>query len=153
MVTDLGLDGVQWNIVLSVFFVPYILLEIPSNMLLKRFKRPSYYLGILIVCWGIVMTMMGVVKNFAGLLATRILLGVFEFVHTQPIRCDLADTLTERAFSQAQFTSAHFGTCQRTLPPESPTSTAHLLFQALSAEFSPHVSLRWMALADTKGES
>jgi MFS family permease len=78
MVEDLGLDGVQWNIVLSVFFVPYILLEVPSNMLLKKFKRPSYYLGILIVCWGIVMTMMGVVKNFAGLLATRILLGVFE---------------------------------------------------------------------------
>jgi sugar phosphate permease len=78
MVTDLGLDGVQWNIVLSVFFVPYILLEVPSNILLKKFKRPSYYLGILIVCWGIVMTMMGVVKNFAGLLATRILLGVFE---------------------------------------------------------------------------
>ncbi|CAN9262229.1 unnamed protein product [Alternaria alternata] len=78
MVTDLGLDGVQWNIVLSVFFVPYILLEVPSNILLKKFKRPSYYLGILIVCWGIVMTSMGVVKNFAGLLATRILLGVFE---------------------------------------------------------------------------
>lgn len=78
MVEDLGLDGVQWNIVLSVFFVPYILLEVPSNILLKKFKRPSYYLGILIVCWGIVMTMMGVVQNFAGLLATRILLGVFE---------------------------------------------------------------------------
>ncbi|CAN9417370.1 unnamed protein product [Alternaria alternata] len=78
MVTDLGLDGVQWNIVLSVFFVPYILLEVPSNILLKKFQRPSYYLGILIVCWGIVMTSMGVVKNFAGLLATRILLGVFE---------------------------------------------------------------------------
>jgi hypothetical protein len=59
------------NIVLSVFFVPYILLEVPSNILLKRFKRPSYYLGILIVCWGIVMTMMGVVKDFAGLLATH----------------------------------------------------------------------------------
>ena len=78
MVTDLGLDGVQWNIVLSVFFVPYILLEVPSNILLKKFKRPSYYLGILIVCWGIVMTMMGVVKNLPELLATRILLGVFE---------------------------------------------------------------------------
>lgn len=78
MVEDLGLDGVQWNIVLSVFFVPYILLEVPSNILLKKFKRPSYYLGILIVFWGIVMTMMGVVQNFAGLLATRILLGVFE---------------------------------------------------------------------------
>ncbi|KAF1848174.1 MFS general substrate transporter [Cucurbitaria berberidis CBS 394.84] len=78
MVEDLGLTGVQWNIVLSVFFVPYILLEIPSNILLKKFKRPSYYLGILIFCWGIIMTMMGVVKGFTGLLITRILLGVFE---------------------------------------------------------------------------
>jgi MFS family permease len=78
MVTDLGLNGVQWNTVLSVFFVPYILLEVPSNMLLKKFKRPSVYLGILIVAWGIIMTCMGVVKNFAGLLITRILLGVFE---------------------------------------------------------------------------
>ncbi|KAH7353168.1 major facilitator superfamily domain-containing protein [Pyrenochaeta sp. MPI-SDFR-AT-0127] len=78
LIEDLGLTGVQWNIVLSVFFVPYILLEVPSNVLLKKFKRPSYYLGILIVCWGIVMTMMGVVKNFTGLLITRILLGVFE---------------------------------------------------------------------------
>jgi MFS family permease len=78
MVTDLGLSNIEWNIVLSVFFVPYILLEVPSNMLLKRFKRPSVYLGILIVAWGIIMTCMGVVKNFAGLLVTRILLGVFE---------------------------------------------------------------------------
>ena len=68
----------QWNIVLSVFFVPYVLLEVPSTMLLKKFKRPSVYLGILIVCWGVIMTMMGVVKNFAGLLVTRILLGIFE---------------------------------------------------------------------------
>lgn len=78
MVTDLGLSNIEWNIVLSVFFVPYILLEVPSNMLLKKFKRPSVYLGILIVAWGIIMTCMGVVKDFAGLLATRILLGVFE---------------------------------------------------------------------------
>jgi fucose permease len=78
MVTDLNLNGVQWNTVLSVFFVPYILLEVPSNMLLKKFKRPSVYLGLLIVAWGIIMTCMGVVKDFAGLLITRILLGVFE---------------------------------------------------------------------------
>lgn len=78
MVEDLNLTSIQWNVVLSVFFVPYILLEVPSNMLLKKFKRPSVYLGILIVAWGIIMTCMGVVKNFGGLLATRILLGVFE---------------------------------------------------------------------------
>ena len=78
MVTDLGLSNIEWNVVLSVFFVPYVLLEVPSNILLKRFKRPSTYLGILIVIWGIVMTCMGVVRHFGDLLATRILLGVFE---------------------------------------------------------------------------
>ncbi|KAL4948868.1 major facilitator superfamily domain-containing protein [Aspergillus filifer] len=78
LTTDLGLDGVKWNIVLSIFFVPYVLLEVPSNMLLKRFARPSVYLGILITCWGIIMTLTGITQNFAGLMVTRILLGVFE---------------------------------------------------------------------------
>jgi hypothetical protein len=35
-------------------------------------------MGTLVVSWGIVMTLTGVVKNFGGLLATRFLLGVFE---------------------------------------------------------------------------
>lgn len=68
----------QWNIVLSLFFVPYILLEVPSNVLLKRCARPSIYMGVLVTTWGIIMTMHGVVTNYAGLLALRILLGVFE---------------------------------------------------------------------------
>ncbi|KAF4214222.1 hypothetical protein CNMCM8980_006907 [Aspergillus fumigatiaffinis] len=75
LVKDLGLTGIQWNIVLSIFFVPYVLLEVPSNMLLKNFSRPSIYLGILITCWGIIMTLTGVVQNFAGLMITRVLLG------------------------------------------------------------------------------
>jgi type IV secretory pathway VirB3-like protein len=48
-------------------------------MLLKNFARPSIYLGILITSWGIIMTLTGIVQNFAGLLVTRILLGVFEY--------------------------------------------------------------------------
>ncbi|KAI6784136.1 MFS transporter [Emericellopsis cladophorae] len=78
LATDLKLDDIQYNIVLSLFFIPYILLEIPSNILLKRFKRPSVYLGILVTMWGIIMTLHGVVQNFGGLLAVRMLLGVFE---------------------------------------------------------------------------
>jgi type IV secretory pathway VirB3-like protein len=54
--------------------------EVPSNILLKSFTRPSYYLGILIVSWGIIMTLTGVVQNFGGLLAVRILLGTFEYI-------------------------------------------------------------------------
>lgn len=61
-----------------MFFIPYIILEVPSNAVLKRFKRPSTYLGTLVVAWGIVMTCTGVVKNFAGLVATRVLLGITE---------------------------------------------------------------------------
>jgi hypothetical protein len=50
----------------------------PSNTLLLRFKHPSYYIGTIVTLWGIVMTLTGLVKNFGGLVACRILLGVFE---------------------------------------------------------------------------
>ncbi|KAL7814927.1 MFS general substrate transporter [Trichoderma aethiopicum] len=74
---DLHLVGNQYNIVLALFFIPYILLEVPSNVLLRKF-RPSVYLGSLVTAWGIIMTLHGVVSNFGGLLAVRLLLGVFE---------------------------------------------------------------------------
>jgi fucose permease len=35
---DIKLAGNQANIALSVFFIPYVLFEIPSNVLLKRFS-------------------------------------------------------------------------------------------------------------------
>lgn len=51
---------------------------VPSNVVLKKFMRPSIYLGILVTTWGVIMTLHGVVQNFGGLLAVRLLLGVFE---------------------------------------------------------------------------
>ncbi|KAL4804263.1 major facilitator superfamily domain-containing protein [Aspergillus unguis] len=78
LTTDLGLNGVQWNIVLSIFFIPYVLLEVPSNMFLKNLARPSVYLGILMTCWGIIMTLTGITQNFAGIIVARIFLGIFE---------------------------------------------------------------------------
>jgi hypothetical protein len=53
---------------------------VPSNILLKKFSRPSVYLGTLIVGWGIIMTLTGVVQNFGGLVTMRLLLGIFECV-------------------------------------------------------------------------
>lgn len=72
------MTGVQYNVALAVFFIPYLICAIPSNMLLKRVRRPSLYIGSLIVLWGITMTCMGLVRNFAGLVAVRFLLGLFE---------------------------------------------------------------------------
>lgn len=72
------MKGSDYNVASMIFFVPYVLCEIPSNAILFRFKRPSTYLGILVLCWGAVMTCSGVVRNFGSLVALRFLLGVFE---------------------------------------------------------------------------
>lgn len=61
----------------QVFFVPYILLEAPSNMVLHK-CRPSFYLAGLVFGWGMINMSMGLVQNFASLVALRFLLGVFE---------------------------------------------------------------------------
>lgn len=51
--------------------------EIPSNIVLKK-VRPSLWLSFLVVSWGLVMTCQGLVKNFEGLLACRVMLGLAE---------------------------------------------------------------------------
>lgn len=78
LVEDLGMTGVQYNVAVSIFFIPFVLAEVPSNMVLHLFKRPSYYIGTLVVGWGIIMTLTGIVQNYGGLLAIRFFLGLFE---------------------------------------------------------------------------
>lgn len=74
---DLGLTGVQFNTALVIFFVPYIIFEIPSNILLKRLS-PRIWLSLCCVGFGVVTMVQGFVQNFGGLLATRFFLGLFE---------------------------------------------------------------------------
>lgn len=74
---DLGLTGAQYNWCLTAFFFTYCAFEVPSNMLLKKL-RPSIWLPTIMVAWGVVMTLMGIVQNYHGLLAARIFLGVAE---------------------------------------------------------------------------
>jgi len=47
-------------------------------MVLNKFKKPSQYLGMLVLLWGIVMTCTGFIHNFGALCAIRFLLGLFE---------------------------------------------------------------------------
>jgi MFS family permease len=69
--------GTRFNIALLVFYIPYILVDIPSNLLVKRL-RAGIYLPALITAWGLVCTFMGFVQSFAGLVACRLLLGLCE---------------------------------------------------------------------------
>lgn len=74
---DLGMVGTDYNIAIMVFYIPVILFEIPSNMMLSRIQ-PRYWISGLVLGFGLSVTMAGFCSNFAGLIATRILVGAFE---------------------------------------------------------------------------
>ena len=48
---DLDMKGNDYNIALLVFFVPYILFEVPSNIVIRKIA-PSTWLSFIMVCWG-----------------------------------------------------------------------------------------------------
>ncbi|RBR11649.1 uncharacterized protein FIESC28_08876 [Fusarium coffeatum] len=74
---DLEMSPDQYNWCLTVFFFTYAAFEVPSNLLLKKL-RPSIWLPTIMVAWGLVMTLMGIVQNYTGLLIARVFLGVTE---------------------------------------------------------------------------
>ena len=74
---DIHLTGNQYNTALTIFFVPYVIFEIPSNIILKRLK-PHVWLSICMFMFGLVTICQGLVQNFSGLIATRFFLGLFE---------------------------------------------------------------------------
>ncbi|GKZ26503.1 hypothetical protein AbraIFM66951_002584 [Aspergillus brasiliensis] len=77
MEEDLHLGGTQYNWALTVFFFTYTVFELPSNLILQK-VRPSIWIPSLMVAWGTVMTLMGIVTNYNGLLIARIFLGAAE---------------------------------------------------------------------------
>lgn len=74
---DLGLTGPQYNMALTVFFFPYALFEVPSNIVLKM-MRPSRWMTVLVITWGTVVTLQGLVQRYEHLIVTRVLLGTAE---------------------------------------------------------------------------
>ncbi|KAB5511617.1 major facilitator superfamily transporter [Coniochaeta sp. 2T2.1] len=74
---NLGMTADQYNWCLTIFFFTYAAFEVPSNLLLNKL-RPSRWLPLIMVAWGTVMTLMGIVQNYHGLLIARLFLGVAE---------------------------------------------------------------------------
>ncbi|KAH7156090.1 major facilitator superfamily domain-containing protein [Dactylonectria macrodidyma] len=77
MVDDLHMSGNQYLTGLTLYFVGYVLFEIPCNIILKR-TTPRLWLPTLTIAWGIVATLLGVVQNLTGFLIARFFLGVTE---------------------------------------------------------------------------
>lgn len=62
---------------LMVTFIPYILIELPSNAVLKLIG-PRWLLPGLCVCWGVVTTLESLIQNYAGFIACRFFIGLCE---------------------------------------------------------------------------
>ncbi|KAJ2989419.1 hypothetical protein NUW58_g3472 [Xylaria curta] len=77
LLDDLDMTGDRYLIGLSLYFVGYVLFEVPCNIILKR-TSPRVWLPTLTIIWGIVATLMGIIHNEAGFLAARFFLGVAE---------------------------------------------------------------------------
>lgn len=74
---DLQLHGNRFNIALTIFYVPYVCIDVPSNWFLK-YIGAGYYLPGLMLGWGLVGMSIGFVKSYEGLLAARFFLGLCE---------------------------------------------------------------------------
>ncbi|KXS22073.1 MFS transporter [Gonapodya prolifera JEL478] len=77
MEASLGLDNFQFNWTVAIFFIPYCLLEVPSNFMM-RIAGPKIWLARIMVTWGIISTCQAFASNFAGIMACRALLGAAE---------------------------------------------------------------------------
>jgi MFS family permease len=92
MAKDLNLTSSGYSLVLSIFFVAYLLFEVPSNMILAR-SKPSIFLPTLMVTWvsafntltctetdcqGAVSVAVKGIDNIGGMIAFRIALGLIE---------------------------------------------------------------------------
>ncbi|RUS24386.1 LOW QUALITY PROTEIN: major facilitator superfamily domain-containing protein [Jimgerdemannia flammicorona] len=69
--SDLKLTNDEYNWALSIFFIGYVILEVPSNVFLKRFG-PRLWIPIGMTVWGGIMIAMAAVQNSAGLLSARV---------------------------------------------------------------------------------
>ncbi|AEO71178.1 uncharacterized protein THITE_2123314 [Thermothielavioides terrestris NRRL 8126] len=76
--SDLNLTYNQYATCLSILYVGYILMQVPSNMIINRVSRPSIYIGCSMMLWGLVSTLSGVVTGFGGMVAIRFFLGFVE---------------------------------------------------------------------------
>lgn len=76
MTKSLHLTGNKYNMAVMVFTVAYISFGVPANIIIK--KTGSRSLSIMMFIWGLFAMGQGFTKTWAGIVACRFLMGVFE---------------------------------------------------------------------------
>ncbi|KAF2123074.1 major facilitator superfamily domain-containing protein [Lophiotrema nucula] len=77
---DLNMTTQQFATAVSILFVGYLPLQIPSNLLITKFSRPGLYICCAVVIWGSISACTAAVKSYGQLLAVRAILGGAEAV-------------------------------------------------------------------------
>ena len=67
---ELGLSATLFGVAAGVFFIGYLVLEVPSNLLLHRFGARRWIARIM-VTWGVVATIMAFTPNSTMLIVLR----------------------------------------------------------------------------------
>lgn len=75
---ELGLTGTQYLTCVSILFVGYILMQVPSNLFMNKIGKPSLYLPTCMVVWGVISAATAAAESFGGLVAIRFFLGFVE---------------------------------------------------------------------------
>ena len=76
--TDLNLDDTSYQTAVSILFVGYLLMQVPSNLLLNKIGKPAWYLPGAMVVWGTISAATSAAQSYGGLLAIRFFLGFVE---------------------------------------------------------------------------
>ncbi|KAL4937754.1 hypothetical protein BDV06DRAFT_226656 [Aspergillus oleicola] len=75
----LNMPPTGYNTCLWIFYIPFVLCEIPSNMIMTLpWVRPNLWLGGLMFTLGILAMCQGFTHSYGGLLAVRFLMGIVE---------------------------------------------------------------------------
>ncbi|WAQ86731.1 hypothetical protein PtA15_7A459 [Puccinia triticina] len=74
---DLRMTDYDFSMALTVTLIPYILVELPSTLLVRKIGA-GIQIPLVVTVWGLVTCLQGLVTSYQGLLATRFFLGLAE---------------------------------------------------------------------------
>ncbi|KAI0206138.1 major facilitator superfamily transporter [Astrocystis sublimbata] len=77
MQDDLGLSDVQWSLGISLFYIGYIVSQVPTNVLLAK-SQPRYVMSTMMLAWSVTTIKAAAIKDGRAFMLLRFLCGLFE---------------------------------------------------------------------------
>lgn len=77
LIKEAHLQGQQFSLLISIFYIGYLVAQYPTNLLMQRFPT-GRYISVNFVLWGITLACTGACTSFGPFAAARFFLGVFE---------------------------------------------------------------------------